>query len=71
MEGPAFRNLTPAQLDAIIPTLQVKIRTESEEDSVEHIKINCSIIFMTGILFTKSILWVIVVRRAAQHCATR
>ena len=71
MEGPAFRNLTPAQLDAIIPTLQVRLRIESEEDSVEHIKINWSLIFTTVILITISFLWVIVIRRAAQHCATR
>ncbi len=29
LEGPAFRKLSPAQLDAIIPTLQVRFHNES------------------------------------------
>ena len=31
MEGPVFRKLTPAQLDAILPTLQVLARSSPDD----------------------------------------
>lgn len=31
MEGPAFRKLTPAQLDAVLPTLQVLARSSPDD----------------------------------------
>eukprot|EP00596_Hydrurales_sp_CCMP1899_P000185 CAMPEP_0119037592 /NCGR_PEP_ID=MMETSP1177-20130426/6038_1 /TAXON_ID=2985 /ORGANISM="Ochromonas sp, Strain CCMP1899" /LENGTH=1002 /DNA_ID=CAMNT_0006999077 /DNA_START=43 /DNA_END=3048 /DNA_ORIENTATION=- len=40
MEGPAFRKLTPAQLDTIIPTLQVLARSSPEDKHLLVCRLN-------------------------------
>ena len=40
MEGPVFRKLTPAQLDAIIPSLQVLARSSPDDKHILVCRLN-------------------------------